>query len=499
MIKILSTEQARQLDRFTIEQESIASINLMDRACSAFVDWFLHNIKHVSKVLVVCGTGNNGGDGLGIARMLALVNYTVTVCVVEEGSKPSADFQANYKRLPDNVKRISFNQNEPLPEADILIDALFGSGLSRPVKGIFANAIAQINQSNAKKISVDIPSGLVADGYSAGPFVQAHYTITFQLPKLSFLLPQYAMAVGQWHVVDIGLSEPFIDQCKTQHYFVDETSIRELIKPREKFSHKGTFGHSLIIGGSYGKIGANVLATRAALRTGSGLVTTMVPRCGYGILQSTVPEAMLIADSDERILTSVPDIAMFTSMGIGPGLGQDTRTVAFMANLLSHETMPCVLDADALNILADNREMQNLLSANSILTPHPGEFKRLVGSWKNDFERLELQRALAQRLKSIVVLKGAHTSIAMPSGDIYFNSSGNPAMATGGSGDVLTGILTALLSQGYPPQEAALVGVYIHGLAGDLASENRFSIIASDIIEQIPVAFAQVTSASGAA
>jgi ADP-dependent NAD(P)H-hydrate dehydratase / NAD(P)H-hydrate epimerase len=496
MIKILSTAQIHELDRYTIEHEPISSLDLMERACQAFVDWFRSRFQPSSEILIVCGTGNNGGDGLGIARILFNLNFDVTVCIVPGDSKPSADYQSNLNRLPESVKRISFHEKSSLPESDILIDSLFGSGLSRPVQGIYADVILQINRSRAKKIAVDIPSGLFADSNSTGLSVQADLTVTFQLPKLSFLLPQHEKSVGEWHEVDIGLSQKFIDEAKSRFYFVDADSIRALIKPRDRFSHKGNFGHALIIGGSYGKIGANVLATRAALRAGSGLVTSLVPRCGYSILQSAIPEAMVLTDLEDKILAHVPDISSYTSIGIGPGLGRDPRTVSFLANLFSHEITPSVIDADALNILSDNRDIQNLISANSILTPHPGEFKRLVGNWKNDFERLEMQRALALRLKSIVVLKGAHTSIAMPSGDIYFNSSGNPAMATAGSGDVLTGLLTALLAQGYRPQEAALIGVYVHGLAGDLAAKKLFLIIASDIIEEIPTAFQQVTSFS---
>jgi hydroxyethylthiazole kinase-like uncharacterized protein yjeF len=495
MLKILSIDQIRELDRYTIEHEPIVSIDLMERACQAFVDWFTERFQSPLRILIVCGTGNNGGDGLGIARLLSIRKFDVRVVIVSEDAKPSHDYSINLGRLPEGVERFAFLR-KPLPESDIIIDAIFGSGLSRPAQGIFAEAIASINASRARKISVDIPSGLFADENSSGPIIQADFTVTFQLPKLSFLLPQSEKVVGEWHLVDISLNQKFIEEAKTRHHYVDTKSIKNLIKPRDKFSHKGDFGHALVIGGSYGKIGANVLATKAALRAGSGLVTSLIPKCGYTVLQSTVPEAMVIADEDERILTRVPDIAKYGSIGIGPGLGQDPRTIAFLANLLSHEITPCVLDADAINILSDYRDMQNLISANSILTPHPGEFKRLVGDWKNDFERLEMQRAMSIKLKSFIVLKGAHTSISTPSGDIYFNSSGNPAMATAGSGDVLTGILTALLSQAYKPLAAALIGVYIHGLAGDLAAKKRFSIIASDIIEEIPSAFALVTSFS---
>ena len=497
MIKILSTSQIRELDRYTIEHEPIRSVDLMERACDAFVDWYFPRFKHFENILIVCGTGNNGGDGLGIARILSNMWFKVSVCLVQSDSKSSGDYLANLNLLPEKVKRFGFQKGNALPESEVLIDALFGSGLSRPLDGVWADAVSQINLSRAEKIAVDIPSGLLADSNSSGAIVQADYTVTFQLPKLAFLLPQNEKFVGDWTVLDIGLSQKFIEEANTKYYLVDAKSIQGLVRPREKFSHKGSFGHTLIAAGSYGKIGANLLATRAALRTGSGLVTSLVPKCGYEILQSSVPEAMVFTDEEEKILTSVPDISTFTSIGIGPGLGRDQQTVSFLKNILSQKKSPCVLDADALNILSDNPDIQKLIPENSILTPHPGEFKRLVGDWKNDFAKLEMQQNLAFKLNSVVVLKGAHTTIALPSGELYFNSTGNAAMATGGSGDVLTGILASLLSQGYSSNDSAIIGVYIHGLAGDLAAKKRFSIIASDIIEEIPAAFAQVTSFSG--
>ncbi len=490
MIKILSTSQIKELDAFTIKNEPIASIDLMERACSGFVEWFIERYDSSKSVLVICGTGNNGGDGLGIARLLSWMPYNITVLIVQSSSE-SEDFQKNLKRLPPHVDQ-SVIQNPVhfgLPSSDIIIDALFGSGLSRPLEGIQAKVVSAMNQSNAIRIAVDIPSGLLADSHTFGPVVQAHHTVTFQLPKLSFLLPYNYSTVGEWHMVDIGLSRKFIAQASTRNYLVDEIGIQELIRPRKKYSHKGDFGHSLIIGGSLGKMGANILATKAALRTGSGLVTSLVPKCGYTAIQSSLPEAMALMDPQENFLSHMPDIRPFNSIGIGPGIGKNKLTIEFVKAFFESQDIPCVIDADALNILSENGSVQNLIYPNSILTPHPGEFRRLVGEWQNDFERLELQRQLATRLKSIVVLKGAHTSIAMPTGEVYFNTTGNPAMATGGSGDVLTGILTALLAQQYPPQDAALLGVFLHGLAGDLASKNRHAIIASDIIEEIPFAF----------
>jgi len=496
MIKILTTAQTKKLDDFTIKHGRIESIELMDCACQAFVDWFVDRFDSSNSVLVVSGTGNNGGDGLGIARLLAELKFKVELFVVQGSGTPSSDFKKNMRSLPANLVATILNKSDSvnLPTCNIIIDALFGSGLSRPLEGFYESVVHAINNVDATRIAVDIPSGLFADAHTDGISVRAHHTVSFQLPKLAFLLPECSEFVGEWHCVDIGLSKDFIDGSDSKNFVLDEVSVRNLIRQRKKFNHKGSFGHSLIVAGSLGKIGANILATKSALRTGSGLVTSLTPRSGYTAIQGSVPEAMVIVDSEENFLSQLPDIGSFSAIGIGPGLGKDKRTISFLSDLLSKNKLPCVLDADALNILAENSELQSLIPANSILTPHPGEFRRLVGDWRNDFERLDLLRSLSNRLNSIVVLKGAHTSISLPDGNVYFNTTGSPAMATGGSGDVLAGIITALLAQHYPPHEAAILGVYLHGLAGDFASKGRYSIIATDIISQIPLTLSWLTS-----
>lgn len=498
MIKILSAQQIKDLDAFTIKEQNIRSIELMERACIAFTDYLVHKFDSSKSILVVCGTGNNGGDGLGIARILTLLTYPVKVYVIRGGASESNDFKENLSRLPSSVDCIALQGGMPFefPESDIIIDALFGSGLNKSLEGIYAKAVDSINSKNAIRVSVDIPSGLFSDSHSSGAIVKADYTVSFQFPKLCFLLPQYQAYVGQWVVVDIGLDKGLIGNVNLNHFLLDESSIKKLIRSRKKFDHKGDHGHSLIIAGSKGKIGANILATYAALRTGSGLVTSLTPKCGQVALQTVVPEAMILIDPEDDYLTQLPDIQKFSSIGVGPGIGLEKKTINFLSSLLSHEIIPSVIDADALNILSENRELQRLVSRNSILTPHPGEFRRLVDDWANDIERLSRQRSLSARLKSIIVLKGAHTSIAFPNGDVFFNSTGNPAMGTGGSGDVLTGILTSLLAQGYLPPDAALIGVYLHGLAGDMAVQERHTIIASDIIEKIPFALKRLSHQS---
>lgn len=497
MLKILNTSQIRELDDYTIKHEPIASIELMERACHAFVSWFTRHVEVTKKVGVVCGTGNNGGDGLGIARLLNEWSYSVKVWIVRGTVPESPDFKLNLEQLRGKVdifEIISESDQSLFEDRDVLIDAIFGSGLSRPAEGIYAQAIRCINNTKVLRVAVDIPSGLMADKPSYGEIVKAHNTITFQAPKLSFLLPETSAFVGDWHVVDIGLSKVYIENAETKYYLLEKSDIQGILRPRSKFQHKGNFGHALLISGSYGKIGAAILSARAAMRSGVGLLTIHIPKCGYDIIQTSIPEAMVSVDESELIFSSIPETKNFDAVGIGPGIGQDKQTVMALTKLLDTLDNPVVLDADALNILGANRELLHLVPKGSILTPHPKEFERLVGSWSTDFERLGKQIDLSRKTNTVVLLKGAYTTIAIPEGKIYFNNTGNPGMATGGSGDILTGLLTGLLAQGYSSGESAILGAWIHGLAGDQAA-NTFSeqaMIASDIIDHFPVAFASI-------
>jgi ADP-dependent NAD(P)H-hydrate dehydratase / NAD(P)H-hydrate epimerase len=498
MLKILSASQIKELDAFTIQHEPISSIDLMERACRAFVHWFGGNFDATNKIGIVCGTGNNGGDGLGIARLLNEWDYPVKVWLVRGSVPETDDFKTNLGRLNEKVEimEISSDSDRGLFEdRDVIIDAIFGSGLSRPAEGIYKQAIACINSASAVKVAVDIPSGLMTDQDSSPEIVKAAYTISFQLPKLAFLLPQSYPYTGEWVLVDIGLSKSFIKSCKTSYHYLQRKDVCRLVRERSKYDHKGTFGHALLITGSYGKIGAAVLSSRAALRSGAGLVTIHAPGCGYNILQTAVPEVMVSPDKSFEFFSGIADTEKYSSIGIGPGLGQLPETVNAFRTLLQSYRRPMVIDADALNILSSNPDMLDLVPPDTILTPHPKEFERLAGKWKNDFERLEKQRQLASKLKSIVVLKGAHTAIAFPSGEVYFNPTGNPGMATGGTGDVLTGVLAGLLAQSYSPENAALLGVYLHGLAGDLGAVEMgmSSLIASDLIDFLPSAYKKLT------
>lgn len=494
MLKILTTSQIRELDAYTIKHEPITSIDLMERACQAFYSWFIGKFSTQQTIGVVCGTGNNGGDGLGIARLLREQGYDVKVWIVRGSMPESEDFKVNLKRIHGKLpvfEIISETDQNLFTDRAVLIDAIFGSGLSRPADGIYAQAIRCVNNTHTVRIAMDIPSGLMTDKPSEGEVVQADHTITFQLPKLAFLFPQSSRYVGSWHVVDIALSKKFIAAAASDYSLLEENDIKNLLRPRSKFQHKGNFGHALLIAGSYGKMGAAILSARAVLRSGAGLLTVHVPGCGYDIMQISVPEAMVSVDVNEEVLSSFPDTKSYSAIGIGPGIGQDKKTIRAFTSLLEGAQKPLVIDADALNILGINHELIHLLPKNTVLTPHPKEFERLVGSWKNDFERLKKQIDFSVKTGTIVLLKGAHSSISTPEERVYFNNTGNPGMATAGSGDVLTGIIAGLLSQGYSALESTLIGCWVHGSAGDGASGHfsQISMTASDIVDYLPGAF----------
>jgi len=490
IMKILNVEQIRQLDAYTIENEPISSVDLMERASNGFVKWFCNQFVNTRPVCVFCGKGNNGGDGLAIARIIAAMDYHVNVHIIEYSHDASADFQVNLERLKNSIQPNSIHTLADFPaiapEA-VLIDAVLGSGLSRAAEGLLGEIINAINNLPNKTVSVDIASGLYADkpNEREDAIIKPDYTISFQFPKLAFMLPQNALFAGEWHIADIGLSKNFIQQAQAPYYFTEKQSAEAIIKPREKFSHKGTFGHALLIAGSFGKMGAAVLSGKACLRSGVGLLTMHFPACGYDIMQISVPEAMAVPDESEKYVNELPDLESYSAVGIGPGLSKEAATVKVVEQLLNSVKVPLIIDADALNILSENRFLLEKLPENTILTPHPKEFQRLAGESKNEYERLEIGRQFAVKYKVIICLKGANTAVILPNGDVHFNSTGNAGMATGGTGDVLTGIITSLLAQKYAPADAAILGVYEHGLAGDRAAEKKgqSALIASDVVD----------------
>jgi ADP-dependent NAD(P)H-hydrate dehydratase / NAD(P)H-hydrate epimerase len=499
-MEIFSAVQIRAWDEFTLRHEPIASIDLMERAAAACMGWLGQNSYLGNSFSIFCGKGNNGGDGLALARMLAAQDCAVTVQILEFGHKGTDDFQVNLARLHTSTVEVRFIQGpehfHPVLPGEIVIDALLGSGLNRKLEGVTAGLVNHLNRSGNEIIAIDLPSGLFVDRSSKGnPAIHATHTLGFQCLKTAFLVPENEPLVGKLHILDIGLHPGYLREVTPELEWVDEPLIKSIFKPRPSSAHKGNFGHALLVAGSYGKMGAAVLSARACLRAGAGLLSCHIPGCGYIVLQTAVPEAMVSVDADEKANTVFAgDPASYSVIGIGPGLGKEEKTKGLLKDLLGRYRKPMVLDADALNMLGADPSLFPLLHPYSILTPHPKEFERLFGSSSDDFARLQLAKESAKKHQCVIVLKGHYTFVAMPGGKGYFNSTGNAGMAKGGSGDVLTGILTAMLSQSYAAGEAALLGVYVHGLAGDIAAAlfSEESMLPTDLTDQLGAAFQQI-------
>lgn len=492
-MKIFNASQTKELDQYTIQEQNITSLELMERAANKCATWLRNKFPVLTHFTVFCGLGNNGGDGLAIARILLEHQYHVTIYIVKHSANSSPDFDENLTRLKklSTVKTIISEKHiPPIEKNTVIIDAIFGAGINRPITGICQLMIRNINHCSHIKVAIDIPSGLPCktnDFFEKNTILYAHYTLTFENPKLTFLLPSTAKYVGKWKILTIGLSKSYKQIIETDCFYTQAKDILNITQKRDAFSHKGTFGHAEIIGGSYGKIGAIALATKASLKTGVGLVTAYTPDCGMQILQTSIPEAMWTGNTSCTYYLEGNYISTHKTVAIGPGLGIHPKTASFLHLVIKATSTPMVIDADAINILAKNKEWLNIVPKNSIFTPHPKEFERLVGTFDNETEKLEKLKKFAETYQCIIVLKGAHTAIACPQKHIYFNSTGNPGMATGGSGDVLTGMITALLAQNYHPLHAAILGVYLHGLSGDLAIKEMGmpSLTASDLIQYI--------------
>ncbi|HMR89501.1 MAG TPA: NAD(P)H-hydrate dehydratase [Saprospiraceae bacterium] len=495
-MKLFTASQIKRWDSFTIKCEPISSLHLMDRAALSFTDWFCSDPTHFNHpITIICGNGNNGGDGLAIAMLLRYKFFTVNVLVKRIAQEDSPDFAQNLKslvRLGD--VNIQFIEDEMLTiqPNSIIIDALLGVGLNRPLGKELGDIIEKINLSEHEKIiSVDLPSGLPAEGIGQGYIIKADEVFTFQVPKLSFFNKENTLFIERFVVGDIGLHEEFLAIEPSPFTYVDKVFIQSLYKKRSDFQHKGDFGHALIVAGQKGSLGAAVLSCKAALKVGAGLVTAAVPDIGLDVLQISLPEAMVISSGDINFTKELVFGENKFTIGCGPGLGQEANTTTALRNLLTTQQKPLVLDADALNIISKDKTLWDIIPRSSILTPHPKEFSRLFGLSNNSQEMFDIQKEMAIRYQVIFVLKGAFTRVCTPNGDVYINSTGNSGMATGGSGDVLTGMITGLLAQQYLPHEAAVFGVYLHGLAGDLAliKQSKESLIASDIIDYIGAAY----------
>lgn len=496
MLPVLSVDKIRNWDSFTIENEPISSIDLMERASNVFCKWFLENkAPGLDKILLIASKGNNGGDGLAVARLLIDRALDVDIFVADIQMNSTKDFEVNLQKLLEKRIEVKYIQKgNAFPEFgnfDIIIDAIFGSGLERPIIGYWAELVNSVNDSGKTIYSIDIPSGIYADKVVDGAAIKCDHCLSFESPKLGMLLPDNSEFIKNWNYKSIELNKKYLEIIKKDTFYIEKQDVKALIKQRNRFGHKGNFGHGLIIGGSKGMIGAVVLSAKACLRTGAGLVTSLLPDVGYHVIQSAVPEAIAITGYGEDFLSESPDISRFSAVGIGTGIDDNKITARFLKEIVPKLKVPVVFDADALNIMSENKDILDSIPKQSILTPHPGEFSRLFGNALNGFERIKLLRQKAIEYQFYIILKGRYTAIATPEGNVYFNSSGNVGMATAGSGDVLTGIITSLLAQGYSQYDACIVGIYIHGLAGEIASgiQGLNSLIASDIIENIGSAY----------
>ena len=501
-MKILTCTQQKEADAYTIANNNILSINLMEKAASLIADEISKRWDRSHRIVVFAGAGNNGGDALAVARLLFSKSYPVEIYLFNIKGTISEDCMTNIQRLQQcgftDYHEIS-NAFEPpkLTAEDVVVDGLFGSGLNKPLSGGFASVVKYINASNAQVVSIDLPSGLMGEDNSNNlrtNIIRADLTLSIQLPKLAFLFPENEDIVGEWKTLDIGISQEFIAQADTPYIITEASEMSQLIKPRKRFAFKNNFGHALLIAGSSGMAGASILAARACLRSGVGLLTIHTPVCNHDILQTAVPEAMVQNDVHELYFAEPVDLDNYQAIAIGPGIGQEEETALATFDQLADCYIPAVLDADAINILSSHRNYLNRLPRRSILTPHIGELERLIGRCNDSFDRLTKAKELAAYLQCYIVLKGAYSTVITPEGKFYFNPTGNPGMATSGSGDVLTGIILALLAQGHSQENAARLGTFVHGLAGNIACRRtgEISLTASDIIAALPEAWKEL-------
>jgi len=500
MLPLLTSPQIREADAYTIVNEPISSVNLMERAAKAFVGWFVNHFPDKKQAIsIYCGTGNNGGDGLAIARILHGHHYkSVNIKITRFSDKASDDFNVNLKKLQSTIAVTEIKPGDDFPDEDsaVLIDAMLGSGLNKPLHGDYEKLVKDLNSLEKTVVAVDIPTGFFSEGEtkSDSTVLKAKLVITFQQPKINFLLPESGPVMECWEAVNIGIDDKFVQSLNSPYQFITEKDIRQLMKPRHKFSNKGTFGHALIVAGQAKTMGAALLCSSACAHAGAGLTTACVPESGLIALNSYLPEIMAIV----RQGNDLPQIGWdtFSTMAVGPGLGNDENSLNLLCDILTNYKKPIVIDADALNILAEHKQLWAMIPEGSIITPHMKEFDRLFGESNSWWQRLQTAIEKAKEHKICIVLKNDYTITATPDGKAYFNSTSNAAMASGGMGDVLTGIITALLAQKYSSQDACIIGTYIHGKAGDeLALPNRMHVVLpGKLIGQLPITIAKFTA-----
>lgn len=496
-MKLFTAAQIKSWDAFTMKSQSLSNLELMERAASAAFEWIVQHYSLSHSFFVFCGPGNNGGDGLIISRKLIEEGYRIHVFVSEDAAQLPP-----YKDLIDHLKTLSPNRIHVLSDAKqfnlsegVVIDALFGTGLNKPISDPYLSIIQYINENAGEVVAIDVPSGLYTDKNPEGDvIIKAKHTLTFETYKPAFLIDSSADFLGKITTLSFGLSKEFYQQNESRYEIIDEQLIQGIYRKRSPFTHKGDFGHAAILAGSYGMMGAAVLATRSCIRSGAGKVTAYIPECGYQILQTTNPEVMCRIFG-EKHLEKIEMDGEFSSMGVGPGMGIE-QTADILENIFEHYQGSLVLDADALNAIGKQQSLINKIPPNTILTPHPKEYERLFGKLPSGMEKYEHAVEQATKFKIIVILKGHYTFIALPDEKGYFNINGNAGMATAGSGDVLTGIITGLLAQKYAPKEAAILGTYLHGLAGSIAAIeiSQEALIANDIINYLGKAWLNIHS-----
>lgn len=497
-MKIFTSNDIRKLDQATIEKEGIRSIDLMERAATMVANEIISRWDNTQRIIIFAGPGNNGGDGLAVARMLIEKGFMPIILLFNTEGKLSPDCETNKQRLLQlNYPIQEVNREITLPNItknDVVVDALFGSGLSRALVGGYMALVRTINESEAFVISIDVPSGLFGEFNKSNMrrnVVHANLTLTFQFPRLSFFFSENAECLGEWKVLDIGLDKEATETIPTNNYLIDEEGVRKGLRPRNPFSSKDNYGRIYIAAGSFGMMGAALLCAKAAMRSGAGVVTVHAPSCGYIVTQTALPEVLFDEDANSRFISKIQPHPKTSAIAIGPGIGRQDATISALSRFLKEAKSPVVLDADALNCIAEQPTMLNDIPRNSVITPHIGEFNRLFGETYSDEDRYLKAIDMARTLKIYIILKGHYTMVFRPDGKVYFNNTGNAGMATAGSGDVLTGIVTAMLGQGYQPHIATTLATFIHGYAGNLARQQKGEVgmMASDIVENIGQAF----------
>ncbi len=496
-MKIFKSSQVSIIDKYTILNEPISSIDLMERAATNVYDRIIKDFDKQSKFCVIAGAGNNGGDGLVIARLLLNAGYEVEVYMLNFSKSISDDCKTNLDRLISDYKNVVYeikaSDSLKIKDNYIIIDAIFGSGLTRKIGGEFAKVVDKINKKHSIVLSVDIPSGLFGEDNSNnnGKIVKSCITYALEFPSISMMFAENHKYFGSVQIVPIGLSKEAISETPSDFYIIDNQAFAGRLKYRKPFDHKGNFGHLLVVSGSYGKAGAAVLTTKSALRSGAGLVTSHLPVKLVDIMQISVPEAMVSVDENENVCTKVKELEKYNALAIGPGLGTNEKTKKMLIDIISSIDVPMVLDADALNILSEVPNFLDKLPKGTVLTPHPKEFERLFGKFDSTWQKIEFMKQTAVEKSIVIILKGGITAIATPKGNIFFNTGGNPGMATAGSGDVLTGIIGALLAQNYSSINAAILGVFLHAKSGDIAVKDKAqeALVASDIVKCLGQSF----------